>query len=161
MTCNSPTVKTLSLFCAALLAALLISCTAGDHKARTDDNAQASALAGTWVLTSRIDEKGESAATQRQLKLILHPDSTFQARFRGLPDQEWIGAGKGAFLYEKPLLKFFWESGATVTLLVVDQDQNRMVVHHGQNLVPMKDQEPDEVFVRDGAKKEPSASKPS
>ncbi len=113
------------------------------------------------MLTSRIDQNGEKEARQRLIKLILQPDSTFQARYRGVPEQDWILAGKGAFSYEKPLLKFFWESGSTVTFLVTDENQDRMTLHHGLNLAPLEDQEPDEVFVRNGAKKDVSAAKPS
>lgn len=157
-----PNSKTTHLFFLAVIvvAALVVSCTSGDHKAQTDSG-EANALAGTWVLASRIDQNGEAAADERQMKLTLQPDSTFQARYRGLPEQDWILAGKGAFSYKKPLLSFFWESGATVTFLVVGQDQERMVLHHGRNLAPLKKQEPDEVFVREGAKKETSAAKPS
>ena len=153
--------KSVSLSVAALAAALLISCQAGDRSSKSHSSAEANALAGTWTLTSRIDGKGESQATQRQMKLILEPNSTFQARFRGLPDQDWIDAGQGGFTYKKPFLKFYWESGASVTFLMVEKDEDRMVLHQGRNLVPLKDQEPDEVFVREGAKKDASPAKPS
>lgn len=92
------------------------------------------------------------------MKLLLEPDSTFEARYRGLPEQDWVRAGRGAFSYDAPYLNFFWESGATVTFLVVDRKDDRLVLHHGRNLTPLNEQEPDEVFLRNASPKKPAAA---
>ena len=78
----------------------------------------------------------------------------------GKRTQEWIQAGDGAFSYDPPLLTLYWDSGATARLLVVESGPERLVFHHGRNLAPLNNQEPDEVFSRQKTEKGP-VKKPS
>ena len=131
----------------AAISLLLISCGKDSQPVKNPDEAKL--LAGTWVLNARIVEGKEEPATGRQMRLILKQDSTFGADFRGEADQKWTRAGQGAFSYIAPDLTFFWDSGQAVSLLVVERDANHFRVHHGRNLVPLKEADPDEIFVRE------------
>ena len=123
----------------------LASC--GPDKATHRDGGQARLLAGTWMLKSRFIQGNWTPATQRQVKLELTDEGTFTAYYRGNGNQAWIVAGRGAFNYDPPLLTFFWDSGRLVRLSVLKRDSDRMVIHHGSNFAPLKDQEPDELYV--------------
>jgi hypothetical protein len=112
------------------------------------------------MLKSRIVDGDERPVDERFLRLVLRNDGTFQAQYRGSPGQNWIRAGAGAFSYRAPLLTFFWDSGQVVKLLVIEQQPDQLRVHHGLNMVPLKDQPPDEVFVRTKPAKGPT-SRPS
>jgi len=144
----------LAILCAVFLAVL--SC--GPQAQRNEKSDQALRLAGTWTLNARIADGVESSISERYMRLDLNPDATFRARYRGDQSQGWTKAGQGAFSYEPPYLYLYWESGAANTLLVSELDQNRLYVHHGRNLVPLKDQEPDEIFVREKIEKGPTRS---
>lgn len=135
----------------AILAAvslLVISCGNESQPAKSPDEAKL--LAGTWVLRAKIVDGKEEVVTGRQMRLHLREDGTFRAEFRGDANQEWTRAGKGAFSYIPPDLTFFWDTGQAVNLLVVERDANRFRLHHGRNLVPLKDGDADEIFVREG-----------
>ncbi|MBM4326193.1 MAG: hypothetical protein FJ118_03425 [Deltaproteobacteria bacterium] len=112
-------------------------------------NEEAKLLSGTWNLTFRKTLDREEPATSRLLKLTLRDDSTFQALYRGDLTQEWIVAGQGAFSCSASLLRLFWDSGQQTTLLVRERSPDRLVLRHGYNLVPLREQEPDEVFTGD------------
>ncbi len=90
------------------------------------------------------------------MRLALNTDGTFRADYRGDTTEKWITAGAGAFSYNSPLLTMYWESGATSVLLVRDAEPDRMVLHHGRNMVPLAEQDPDEVFVRINPEKGPT-----
>ncbi len=119
-------------------------------------NADTQTLAGTWLLEARITEDGEAPATDRVMRLALSPRGTFQAYYRGDTTQEWVRAGDGGYSYSQPVLTLYWDNGATVTLLVSQLGPDRIRVHHGLNLVPLKDQDPDEIFVRQKMDKGPT-----
>ena len=115
-------------------------------------------LAGTWTLKSKIVGGQERPIDERFMKMVLRQDGTFQAFYRGNSTQNWIRAGAGAFSYRPPLLKFFWDTGQQMKLLVTDKEPDLMRLHHGLNMVPLKDQPPDEVFVRTKPAKGPASS---
>ncbi|MBI5249688.1 MAG: hypothetical protein HY912_09350 [Desulfomonile tiedjei] len=107
-------------------------------------------------MKSRIVDENEVPVAQRFMRLALNPDGTFRADYRGESTQKWIKAGQGAFSYNPPMLTMHWESGATATLLVRAAEPDRMVLHHGRNMVPLAEQEPDEVFARMNPEKGPT-----
>ncbi len=109
-------------------------------------------IIGVWKLQSRLVDGVESPApaTERQLKLYFEPNGVFTAHFRGDESQPWIKAGKGAFTYRGPSLNLYWESGNRVVLLAKPLDPTRLYIHHGGNMAPLANQEPDEVFVKEG-----------
>jgi hypothetical protein len=90
------------------------------------------------------------------MRLVLNPDGTFVTNYRGDESQGWIRSGQGGFSYEPPYLNLFWENGASVTLLVTELEPDRILVHHGRNHVPLKDQEPQEIFVRQKMERGPT-----
>jgi len=143
----------LAILCVAFL---FVSC--GNPGQRSEKRDQAPHLAGIWTLNSRIADGVESPISERYMKLELNPNGTFRARYRGEQSQGWIRAGQGGFSYEPPYLNLYWESGSAATLLVSELDPSRLLVHHGRNLVPLKDQEPDEIFVRERMEKGPTRS---
>jgi outer membrane lipoprotein-sorting protein len=132
----------------------LISC--GDQNVPIKKTDSAARLAGIWDLKSRILNGNDTPVDQRFMRLALNPDGTFRAEYRGEATQKWVNAGQGAFSYTPPLLTMHWESGATSTLLVRESEPDRMVLHHGRNLVPLAEQDPDEVFVRLNPEKGPT-----
>jgi len=143
------------LFAAAVLALALISCSKdASVESKHDDRTQA--FAGTWTLQARIADGKEVPANDRFMKLVLNEDGTFRALYRGDRAQNWIVAGQGGYSYAPPALNLFWDSGQVVTLLVVETEPNRLRLHHGTTLAPLKDQEPDDVFVRDTSAKGPT-----
>jgi hypothetical protein len=107
-------------------------------------------------MKSRLVEDRADPVTQRLLRLHLKEDGTFRADYRGEESQEWIQPGGGGFSYEPPLLTLYWDSGQVITLLVRDAQPEQLVIHHGRNLAPLKDQEPDEVFIRQKETKGPT-----
>ena len=128
---------------------LLASC--GSGPPLTNEHDKARTLVGTWVLQSRVVDGKETPATNRQMKIVVGDEGTFLFQYRGDRKQQWISAGEGGVSYIPPYLKFFWDTGQTQTLLVVKQQPDRIRLHHGENLAPLKDQEPDEIFVREKA----------
>jgi hypothetical protein len=137
-----------------LLGILAISCSSQQKSAeKTGDAAR---LTGTWVLTSKVVEGRDVPVTSRLMKLVFNNNGTFRAIYKGEEAQAWIGAGSGGFSYTPPLLTLFWDSGATVTVVVEERDVERLLFHHGRNLAPLNNQEPDEVFVRQKIEKGPT-----
>ncbi len=124
---------------------------------KNENNSQ---LLGTWTIQSRIVDDRESAVDQRFIRFIFDSDGLFRSEYRGEANQGWIRAGEGAFSYDPPFLTLYWDSGATAPLLIHTSGPERLVFHHGRNLTPLKDQEPDEVFAREKTEKGP-VKKPS
>jgi hypothetical protein len=148
----------IALSLAFLLGLFAAACS--DNTPKVEKRAHNDQLAGTWELKARIAGSLESPAKERFIRLNLKPDGTFAADFRGEAHQHWIRAGEGGFSYEPPLLSFFWDSGAAVTFLVTELAADRMKLHRGRNLAPLKEQEPEEVFIRRKIEKGPTR-KPS
>jgi len=130
----------------ATMSLVLASCGA-EYTQHRDDRGQVRLPAGTWALKSRLIKGNWTPAVQRQLKLELSGEGTFTARYRGDANQGWIRAGSGALSYDPPHLTFFWDSGQIVRLIVMERKPEQIVIHHGRNLAPLKNQEPDELFV--------------
>ena len=147
------------LAAATLAAALLLTSCARDTQLR-DPQDQAGLLSGTWILGSRIEDGKEVPVKERFMKLVLHDDGTYRAEYRGDATQQWIVAGQGAFSFVPPVVRFFWDSGDVTTFLVVERDPNRLHLHHGATLAPLKEQEPDEVYQRETSGT-PASKKPS
>lgn|GEM_PF-958241 len=123
-----------------------------------NNDPNAAKLAGVWVLTARVTDDNEQPADQRLLKLILTDKGTFTAEYRGEKHQKWIRPGRGVFSFSPPLLTLYWDSGAVTTLSVRQLQSDRIILHHGRNLVPLKDQEPDEIYQRQTVAKGPTKS---
>jgi hypothetical protein len=151
------TARSISALCALCL--LLLSC--GSQPPVRSERDKAQTLAGTWLLQSRIVDGKETPATKRQMKIVVGKDGTFLFRYRGNDKQQWIDAGEGGVSFIPPHLKFFWDTGQTQTLLVLDGQPDRMRLHHGRNLAPLKDQQPDEIFVREKAAAKGPKRRPS
>ena len=141
-----------------LVSILLVSCDRQTGSVPKNENN--SRLAGTWLIQSRIVDGADSPADERFIRFVFDADGLFSSEYRGEKNQEWIQAGNGAFSYQPPLLTLYWDSGATATLLVVESGPERLVFHHGRNLAPLVNQEPDEVFARQKMEKGP-VRKPS
>ena len=140
------------------LSVLLVSC---DRQTGTFQKSQSnSLLAGTWIIQSRIIDGVDSPADERFIGFVFDAGGLFNSKYRGEKNQDWIQAGEGAFSYDPPLLTLYWDSGAIATLLVVESGPERLVFHHGRNLSPLINQEPDEVFARQKTEKGP-VRKPS
>jgi hypothetical protein len=137
-----------------ILGTLAISCTSQPKSA--EKSSDASRLAGTWVLTSKVVEGQAVPVTARFMKLTFNNNGTFRAIYRGDARQAWIGAGAGGFSYTPPILTLFWDSGPEVTIVVEEKDVERLQFHHGRNLVPLNNQDPDEIFVRQKTEKGPT-----
>ncbi|MGB6066050.1 MAG: hypothetical protein WBG50_14715 [Desulfomonilaceae bacterium] len=137
-----------------LFAGLIVSCSSqtGSVEKTADD----SRLAGTWVLTSRIIKGQDVPATNRLMKLVFSNNGTFRSTYRGDEAQKWIAAGAGGFSYTPPLLTLYWDSGPVVRITVKETDPKRLLFHHGRNCVPLKNQDPDEIFVRQKSEKGPT-----
>ena len=127
-----------------LLVVLSISCDRQTGSVQKNENN--SRLAGTWIIQSRIIDDVESPVDERFVRFVFDANGLFQSTYRGERTQEWIQAGDGAFSYDPPLLTLYWDSGATARLLVVESGPDRLVFHHGRNLVPLNNQEPDGGF---------------
>jgi peptidoglycan hydrolase-like protein with peptidoglycan-binding domain len=143
------------LVCVSLFSLLLTGCdskTASSQRTKND-----AALVGTWILKTDVSSGGsETPVSQRLMKLYFNPDGSFKASYRGNASQNWIRAGQGGFAYIPPYLNLYWESGTLTTLLLRQAGPKRLLIHHGYDLVPLKDQEPDEIFVRQNAEKGPA-----
>ena len=134
---------------AALIAALCLgSC--GEKAPTIEKSKDSGRLAGVWVLKSRLagGEDQGAQGLERQMKLVFTDDQLFKAEFRENDSQKWIKGGEGSFSYSPPLLTMYWESGTINPMLVVEKDPNTIEVHHCRTMIPVKDQEPSEVFVR-------------
>lgn len=143
-----------ALLCVTLFTLFIVSCgTPSTTEQKTDESGR---LAGTWTLTSRIKDGVSGPVTERFLRLVLKDNGTFHADYKGEESQRWIRAGQGGFSYSPPLLQFYWDNGQVVTLLVVEFEPGKLVVHHGRNMVPLKDQEPEEIFVGETPQKGPT-----
>lgn len=145
----------LPLLMLLMFCALLSAC--GERPSDLDEpSSDARLIAGTWVLQARMSGDAETPASDRIMRLVFTPHGTFRAHYRGDASQPWIRAGRGGFAYSSPTLTLFWENGATANLLIIEQTPDRMKVHHGRNLVPLKDQDPDEIFVKQKIEKGPT-----
>ena len=143
-----------AIFLYVLSLTLLASCS--DQGKIPQKSESAARLSGIWDLKSRITDENEAPVTQRFIRLALKNDGTFRADYRGEANQKWVKAGQGAFSYSPPILTMHWESGAVSALLVRDSQPDRMVLHHGRNMTPLAEQDPDEVFVRINPEKGPT-----
>jgi len=141
-----------------LLAAVCLSlASCGGKKEAAETSQHTSRLAGTWVLESRMTEAGEEvAANERFMKIVFDRDGTFAADYRGEEGQSWIRAGQGGFSFNPPYLDLYWDQGRITSLLVTDSEPDKVVFHHGRSMVPLKDQEPVETFVRHKIEKGPT-----
>lgn len=115
-------------------------------------------LVGTWVLTARIIQGQETPAKNRVVKLIFRKDGTFETSYKGETGQEWVQAGRGAYSYNAPILSLHWDSGRIVPLLLTKVTAEGFRAHHGRDLAPLKDQEPDEIFEKVQNQKGPTRS---
>ncbi len=141
-----------SIITAGLALALLVGC--GAEETVQQDNDRARLLAGDWILRNRIVDNKTAPVTQRHMRLLLKPGATFTIQVKGDAGRPWITAASGGFSYLPPHLTLFRDYGPVVRLTVVQAEKNRLHIHHGRNLVPLADQEPDEIFHReDSAKK--------
>jgi hypothetical protein len=129
-----------------MMGLFLTSCTGQSTAPQRGD--QGIALAGIWDLKARMENEAETPVTQRFMRLVFNPDGTFRAEYRGDESQKWVRAGQGGFSFRPPLLNMHWDSGAVSTLLLQNNDPDRIVLHHGRNMVPLAEQDPDEVFVK-------------
>jgi hypothetical protein len=146
----------LTILCVFMLhSALLIGCQ-NPTNIQDEKTHKPGKLLGTWTLAARIQDGQELPATQRVMRLTFSDKGTFTAEYRADSSQPWIRPGKGVFRYASPTLSLYWDSGAVSTLLVTEMDQERILVHHGRNLVPLKDQEPGEIFQRQRMEKGPT-----
>ncbi len=137
---------------------LSVSC---DPKTRSvQENENNTRLAGTWIIQSRIIDGVASPVNERFIGLVFDKGGLFRSTYREERSQEWIRAGEGAFSYDPPLLTLYWDSGATARLLVVESSPEQLIFHHGRNLAPLNNQEPDEIFSRQKTDKGP-VKKPS
>src|SRR5208337_3082705 len=143
-----------------LILLLILSGSCDRQTGSVQKNENNSRLAGTWIIQSRIVDEVESPIAERFVRFVFDTNGLFQSTYRGEKTQEWIQAGDGAFSYDPPLLTLYWDSGATARLLVVESGPERLVFHHGRNLAPLDNQEPDEVFIRQKIEKCP-VRKPS
>ncbi len=137
---------------------LVLQFSCGGQTYKSEKTEHAMRLAGTWSLKARIAQGEESPVTERFMKLVLQPGGTFRAEYRWDQAQGWIPAGQGGFSYAPPNLTLFWEAGAVSNLLVSEIESDKILLHHGRNLAPLKDQEPDEIFVRLKIEKGPTRS---
>jgi len=144
----------ISILSLLLLGTLAVSCTSQPKPA--EKNGDASRLTGTWVLTSKVVDGQDIPVTSRLMKLVFNSNGTFRAIYRGDEGQDWIRAGAGGFSYTPPLLTLFWDSGPPVTIVVEEKDPERLLFHHGNSLVPLNNQDPDEIFVRQKTEKGPT-----
>jgi hypothetical protein len=146
-------ILTIGLF---LLICLGLFSSCQDRKAVSTTTEVPPELLGTWVLAARIVDGQEQPANDRVIKLVFRKNGTFQASFRGEPNQAWVAAGQGAYSYNSPLMSLHWDSGRTVPLLISVLTPDRIRVHHGREMTPMLDQEPDEIFQKAQQEKGPT-----
>lgn len=145
--------KLVSAYCFVVVAVVaLCLCGCGEKIPTIEKTKDTGRLAGTWVLKTRLvggedDGKGVPAS-ERQMKLVFTDDQLFRAEFRGDASQKWISGGRGSFSYSPPLLTMYWESGTINPLLVVEQNPDTIVLHHCRTMIPVRGQEPSEIFVR-------------
>ncbi len=139
----------------ATLCILLLSC--GNQTSTSEKKSdQKGALAGKWLLQARFVNGVEVPVHDRIFELTFDKEGTFQAYYQGDASQKWVRAGQGRYSYAPPLLTLYWESRTTSTLLVDELNPDRMRLHRGRTTVPMKDQEPDEIFTRWKVEKGPT-----
>jgi len=143
------------LFC-LLAAPAMLSIGCQSKSEAPEEVNKADRLRGTWTLVARIVDGQELPVSKRLMRLIFTDKGVFTAEYRSDKDQGWIRPGKGVFRYIPPMLNLYWDSGAVTILLVTEIDQDRILVHHGRNLVPLTEQEPDEIFQRQRPEKGPT-----
>ncbi len=144
------------IWLALLPLTVIVLCGGCKEKAGAPDSSLNSPnLTGTWMLQSRIIEGVTVPAKDKIIRLQLDPGGKFQAFYKGEESQDWIRAGQGGFSYAPPKLTLHWESGQALSLLVQDKDPEHIFVHHGRNMVPLNNQEPDEIFVKQATNKAP------
>ena len=141
------------LVCLATL--LLYSCQ--ENKLQTSAQSHPE-LIGTWVLAARISEGSEKPADDRLVRIQFNQDGTFNIGYKGEPQQKWIEAGHGAYSYNPPMLSLHWDSGRIVPLLLSNVTAESFNAHHGRGFVPLKDQEPEEIFRKVTKEKGPTRS---
>jgi hypothetical protein len=140
-----------------LLGTLCVSCVGKDDKAPVAAPPaadQGRELAGTWVMQGRIEpgKDGPVGSGEGINKLNLMENGTFTALLQ-VPGAgpTWLKLGQGAFVLHGSELTFHWDTGQRITLLIVERSADRMVLHHGRCLAPLKDGKPLEVFVKEKA----------
>ncbi len=132
--------------CLLLAAGVVALLSCQDNKSTQKMKEPPDELIGTWVLSDRIID-GQSSPTQNGIiKLSFRKTGKFQASFQGEPNQKWVEAGQGVFSYDPPLLTLYWDSGRVVPLLLSNLSSDSLHFHHGRTMIPLKDQEADEVF---------------
>lgn len=144
------------VFCSLCFISLACFSACQEHRAQTKTKEAPPELLGTWVLTNRIIDGQDTPVQERLIKLTFKKEGVFQASYKGEPRQAWISAGRGAFVCNPPMLSLFWDSGRVVPLLIGELTSERLRVHHGRNTVPIKDQEPDEIFQKAPQEKGPT-----
>lgn len=143
----------------ALFLAVLVAFTScQDHKSIQEIKDPPEQLIGNWILSDRVSDGQTFKVQESVVKLTFRKNGTFQASFQGQPNQKWVEAGQGVFTYDSPLLTLYWDSGRVVPLLVKDLDSESLKLHHGRTMIPLKDQEADEVFQRIKTEKGPTRS---
>lgn len=147
--------KYLSFGLITSLLLLLISCS--EQKSSTPPNKEAlKTLTGTWTLKARIVDGAEVPAKESLLRLIINGDRTFRADFRSDESHKWVKAGQGAASFDPPFLKLYWELQPPITLLAHEKEPGVLLIHRGRNLAPLKDQDADELYVKQTVEKGPT-----
>ncbi len=144
-------IYTLCFFCLVLM----ISCQEKGVQSSSEVHPE---LVGTWVLTARTIQGQETPAKDRVLKLTFRKDGTFETSYQGETSQAWVQAGQGGYSYIAPILSLHWDSGRVVPLLITNLTSESFRAHHGRDLTPLKDQEPDEIFMKVQNQKGPTRS---
>ena len=152
MQAHPPILRNLIAALLSLMTLSVIACSSGTSDTQRPN--QDRLLAGTWTLDARMVDGKERPAVRRQMRLSLDADGTFGSEYRGDETQRWVSAGQGAFSYDPPYLTFYWNSGQVRTVLVVERESGRLRVHHGRNMVPLNNQDPDELYVLTNPKKQ-------
>ncbi len=134
---------------------LLCSCQEQKTKVLTEVPSE---LLGTWVLTARIIDGQDGPVQDRVVKLVFKKNGGFETSYKGEPDQVWVRAGQGVYSYNPPILSLHWDSGRVVPLLLSNLTPESFRAHHGRDLAPLKDQEPDEIFKKAQKEKGPTRS---
>ncbi len=136
------------------ICSVILGCSSSTYNPQQTQNAEK--ISGAWVLKARIVDGVETPATQRIMKLMFNPNGSFIAFYRGEESQKWVRAGNGGFSFDPPTLTLYWDSGQNLTLLMLKNESDRLLLHHGRNLAPLSSQEPDEVFVKEAPEKGPT-----
>lgn len=141
-----PTSTAVKLTLGALVCLLLVSC--GNGSTNTSESNKNARLIGKWLLKSKVQNGKQVPVTENQILFEFRSDGTFISRYRYRPSDPWLNSGAGAYIFQPPTLELYWNSGRLIALTVTEKQPNLLSVHHGRNLAPGRDQEPDEVFER-------------